>query len=219
MTTKNITKSFLQFLGNHFLYGFISVLIKTYRIKTINERNVFELLESKQNFILAFWHGTMLIPWYYHRNKRILGLISKSKDGEILARILKKWNYIVARGSSSKGGEIALGIMIDYAKHEGPVCITPDGPKGPPHQFKAGAVIAAKKSGMPLVLLGVGYKNKYSLKSWDKFEIPKPFSEVNLTYSDKIYIDKNATYEETSAVILKCGTLLNELQKTSERFN
>ncbi len=218
MNLKKFKSGVLRFLGNHFLYTMINLLCKTYKVEAKNEESIRELRNRGENFILAFWHGTMLIPWYMHRNMRMLGIISQSKDGEILARILKRWNYKVTRGSSSQGGEVSLGVMVDYAKFEGCVCITPDGPRGPRHELKAGAVVSAKKSGVPLILLGVGYKSKYVLKSWDEFEIPKPFSEVRLIYSEPIMINKDASYEETSSVIAECGEKLRTMQRNAGVF-
>ena len=144
----------------------------------------------------------MLLPWYLQRDKNVVSaLISKSKDGELLGRILKRWNYTVIRGSSSVGGDVALSIMIDYAKNKNSIAITPDGPRGPAHKLKAGAVITAKKSGLPLVLLGIGYKNKKTLKSWDTFQVPFFFTKANAVFSDPIYIDEQLSYEETSKII------------------
>jgi len=218
MNLRDIKIQVLRFLGNYFLYVIINVLCKTYRLNVVNEKSISELHEKGENFILAFWHGTMLVPWHKHRDMKMLGLISQSKDGEILARILRKWNYTLARGSSSKGGDVSLSVMIDFANFEGPVCITPDGPRGPRQELKAGAVVAAKKSGVPLVLLGTGYKSKYVLKSWDKFEIPKPFTKVNLVYSERIVIPKEATYEQTSGIIAECNKKLKAIQSEAERF-
>lgn len=218
MRMKDIKSHILRFLGNYFLLHIINLLCKTYRLNIINEKSVAELREKGENFILAFWHGTMLVPWYKHRDMRMLGLISQSKDGEILARILRKWNYTVTRGSSSKGGDVSLGVMVDFAKFEGSVCITPDGPRGPRQELKAGAVIAAKKSGTPLVLLGVGYQSKFVLKSWDKFEIPKPFTKVNLVYSERIKIPVDSSYDQTSVIIANCNEKLIRLQSEAERF-
>jgi hypothetical protein len=143
-------------------------------------------------------------------------LISKSKDGDLLAKLLKSWNYTVVRGSSSEGGDVALGIMIDFARNKNSIAITPDGPKGPAYKLKAGAVITAKKSGLPLVLLGVGIKNKRILKSWDKFQVPKFFSSINAVYSEPIYVERNLNYEQTSGIIRSCELKLNELQKEAE---
>ncbi len=108
--------------------------------------------------------------------------------------------------------------MVDYAKNGYSIAITPDGPRGPEHKFKAGAVITAKKSGIPLVLMGIGIKSKKELKSWDKFQIPNPFSSIKVIYSDPVYVDSKLSYDETSNIIDECERILDELQKEAEKF-
>ena len=177
-----------------------------------------EELEAKnKNYVLAFWHGSMLLPWYLHRKKKMVALTSKSKDGDLLAKVLKNWKYRVIRGSSSTGGDVALGIMIDYAKNKRSITITPDGPRGPRHKLKAGAVITAKKSGLPLILAGVGFKKKRSLSSWDKFDVPAMFTKSKIVYSDPLYVSSDLSYEEASRVIEECEVKLNELQVEAEK--
>jgi lysophospholipid acyltransferase (LPLAT)-like uncharacterized protein len=160
----------------------------------------------------------MLLPWFLHRNDGFAALTSKSKDGDLLAKQLKHWKYKVVRGSSSKGGDVALGIMVDHAKNGFSIAITPDGPRGPEHRFKAGAVITSKKSGIPIVLMGIGIKSKKKLKSWDKFQIPNFFSNVKVIYSDPVFVDAKLNYNETSKIIEECESELNELQKEAEKF-
>ena len=216
MSLKQSKKKFLQFLGDHFLYYAVTALCKSLKIIKINSK-VIELLKDKsQNYILAFWHGTMLLPWYLHGNPDFAALTSKSKDGDILAKILAKWKYKVVRGSSSTGGNEALEAMIEYAKNKFSIAITPDGPRGPRHEFKPGAVITAKKTGVPLVLAGVSFKKKKVLNNWDRFEIPYFFSRVKIVYSEPIYINEELSYEETSRMILDCGQKLSEVQKRAE---
>ncbi|MCK9210431.1 MAG: lysophospholipid acyltransferase family protein [Ignavibacteriaceae bacterium] len=219
MKLRKLHQDFLRFIGNYVLYILIQTLCKTLRIQSAGNDSIKSLLKEKKEFVIAFWHGTMVIPWFAHRNLKLLAIISKSKDGDLLSKILRKWNYKVVRGSSSKGGNIALQIMIDHAKHECPVAITPDGPRGPNFKMKAGAVITAKKSGVPLVLVGVGCKSKRKLHSWDNFEVPFPFSKVQLVYSEPILIGKNLSYDETSKMILQCEEKLNELQKKAQTFS
>ncbi len=218
MKAKQFRREVLRFFGNHLLVFLISVLCKTLKFSFVNGGTIKKLDEEKKNFVLAFWHGTMIVPWYIHRNKNFVALTSKSKDGDILANLLKHWNYLVVRGSSSKGGNVALGIMVDYAKNKKNIAITPDGPKGPIHKLKPGAVITAKKSNVPLVLMGIGVSKKKILKSWDKFEIPKLFSKVKVVYSDAIYIDGNLNFEDTSKKIDDCETLLTKLQTEAENI-
>jgi len=219
MNLRKRYQDFLRFIGNYVLYMLIQTLCKTLRVQSVGSDSFHSLLNENKKFVLAFWHGTMVIPWFAHRNYKLLAIISKSKDGDLLAKILRKWNYKVVRGSSSKGGNVALQIMIDHAKHECPVAITPDGPRGPNFKMKAGAVITAKKSEVPLVLVGVGYKSKRKLHSWDNFEVPFLFSKVQLVYSEPILIDKNLGYGETSKMILECEEKLNELQKKAQEFS
>jgi len=219
MTLKKIKRDVLRFIGNITLSFGINVLCKTLRISIVNKKVIDEFERNKKNYVVAFWHGTMLLPWYLNRNKYCAALISKSKDGDLLGKILKRWNYNVIRGSSSVGGDVALSIMVDYAKNNSSIAITPDGPRGPAFKLKAGAVVTAKKSGLPLVLLGVGFKNKKLLKSWDSFQVPIFFTKANAIFSDPIYIDNKLSYEDTSKMIESCELQLRKLQAEAEKFN
>ncbi len=218
MKARKLRQDFLRLIGQYIISIAVSVLCKTLRVTVTNSETLEQLAKENKNFIFAFWHGTMLLPWHLNRNKNVAALTSKSKDGDLLARLLKSWNYQVIRGSSSSGGEIALGIMVDYARNKNSVAITPDGPRGPAKKLKAGAVVTAKKSGLPLVLIGVGYNKKRVLRNWDSFQIPAFFSKANAIYSEPIIIDKNLDYEATSEMINMCEAKLNELQVKAERF-
>jgi len=218
MKARKLRRDFLRLIGQYIISIAASVLCKTLRVTVTNSETLEQLANGNKNFIFAFWHGTMLLPWYLNRNKNIAALTSKSKDGDLLARLLKSWNYQVIRGSSSSGGEIALGIMVDYAKNKNSIAVTPDGPRGPAKKLKAGAVVTAKKSGLPLVLIGVGYNKKRTLRNWDSFQIPAFFSKANAFYSEPIYVDKNLDYNGTSEMINMCEAKLNELQVKAERF-
>jgi lysophospholipid acyltransferase (LPLAT)-like uncharacterized protein len=219
MKLKKAKQDTLRFAGNYILFHLVNILCKTLRINVANKEIIDDLEKQNKNYILGFWHGTMLLPWYINRNKNFAGLTSKSKDGDLLAKILKKWNYKVLRGSSSEGGDIALGLMVDFAKNGYSVAITPDGPKGPPKKFKAGAVISAKRSELPLILAGIGFRKKKLLKSWDNFQVPIFFTHVNVIYSEPVYISNDLSREETTNIIDMCEIKLNELQTMAEKFD
>ena len=218
MNLKESKKKIFRFLGDHFLFYAVTALCKSLKIEKLNYEIIETLKVKNQNYVLAFWHSTMMLPWYLHGAPNFAALTSKSKDGDLLAKILKKWKYNVVRGSSSTGGDVALETMVDYAKNKYSIAITPDGPRGPNQKFKAGAVITAKKSGMPLVLAGVGFKKKKTLNNWDKFEIPHFFTKAKIIYSEPIYVDHNLSYEQTSEIILKCEAELNRLQLLAQDF-
>lgn len=218
MSFKKLKQDTLRFIGNIILVSALKLLCGSLRITEKNKKVIDELEQAGNTYVLAFWHGTMLLPWFLFKNKNAAGLTSKSKDGDLLARVLKEWNYKIVRGSSNEGGEVALGIMIDHVKNKIPLLITPDGPRGPEFKFKAGAVITAKKGNAPLVLMGVGFEKKRKLKSWDKFQVPKFFSKATVIYSDPVYVGSSLSYDETSEMINKCESMLNKLQDEAGLF-
>jgi lysophospholipid acyltransferase (LPLAT)-like uncharacterized protein len=219
MNPKELKQWLLRFFGNHCLYYSVNILCKSLKIKKINYEVIETLNLKNQNYVLAFWHGTMLLPWYLHGSPNFTALTSQSKDGDLLAKILSRWKYNVVRGSSSIGGEAALELIVDYAKNKKSIAITPDGPKGPRHKFKAGAVVTAKKADIPLVLAGIGFKSKKILNNWDKFEIPYFFTAAKIVYSDPIYINNNLSYEETSQIISVCEEKLNNIHKQAQEIS
>jgi lysophospholipid acyltransferase (LPLAT)-like uncharacterized protein len=218
MNYRKYKQDILRVIGLFVLSQVVNLLCKSLKVTFKNKEVINNLENQNRNFVLAFWHGQMLLAWYLHRNKNFTALISKSKDGDLLEKILRPWKYNVVRGSSSNGGDVALSIMVDYARNNESVVITPDGPRGPAKRMKAGAVITAKKSRIPLILVGVGYKKKRVLKSWDKFEIPKFYSEAKAVYSDPIYVNSDLSFDDTSAFILNCERILNELQIEANNF-
>lgn len=130
----------------------------------------------------------MLIGWYLFKGKKYSALVSQSKDGDTLTKILKKWKYNVTRGSSSKGGKEAVGQIIEETKDSSSVVITPDGPRGPIYEIKNGALVIANKTGYPVIPVKIVMEKKKSLnKSWDDFEIPLPFSKCTVEFGEKMY--------------------------------
>jgi lysophospholipid acyltransferase (LPLAT)-like uncharacterized protein len=218
MNLKKKRQKVLRFLGHYLSYSVLTLLFKSLRIEKTNADSLENLKAEGKQYVLAFWHGTMLLPWYLHGDPQTAALTSKSKDGDLLARLLKKWRYKVVRGSSSSGGDIALGIMVDYAKNNYAIAITPDGPRGPRHSFKAGAVVTAKRSGLPIILAGVGYRRKKILGNWDKFEIPCFFSKARVIYSDPVHVHANFSYDEISGMISFCEKELGRLQAEAQNF-
>jgi lysophospholipid acyltransferase (LPLAT)-like uncharacterized protein len=175
-------KSFLEY---KLLPLLIKILVSTLRIKIIN-RNA---LNKKAVFI--FWHSNMLLGWSLFKNKKAYALVSQSKDGEILSALLKKWNYKVSRGSSSKGGKKALNDLIKAARNEYSIVITPDGPRGPAMEIKNGALIVSHETGIPVIPVKINYATKKILsKSWDKFEIPYPFSKCEVTFGKDFFYNE-----------------------------
>ncbi len=130
--------------------------------------------------VIVFWHGAMLPAWKYFANSKAVAVVSRSRDGDILSTLLKGWNYRLIRGSSSTGGRETLKSMTDFAANT-QILITPDGPRGPKCQTKAGAIIAAQLSGSPLACCNIKISRKIILKSWDSFAVPLPFAKIDIS--------------------------------------
>jgi lysophospholipid acyltransferase (LPLAT)-like uncharacterized protein len=130
--------------------------------------------------VVMFWHGRMLPGWYAMRRTHPIALVSQSKDGNLLASVLAFWGYKLARGSSKKSGMEALNKAMGAIRSNeaDTLVITPDGPRGPRHVYKRGAFLAARELSLPLYMLEIECPSKQILKSWDRFEVPLPFSRV-----------------------------------------
>lgn len=161
--------------------------------------------------VVAFWHDEMLPVWHAFRNGSAVGLTSSSSDGELLARLLLDWNYTVVRGSSSQGGREALNAMVDAASAH-VVLVTPDGPRGPRHECKPGAVLAAQRARVPLVLCRVRMQRATVLnKSWDRFRVPHPFSRVRIVFGEPVMIPTSANREQIEKLVNITTKHLNTL--------
>lgn len=213
MSLKKIKQSVLRNIGYVILSPAMNVICKTLKIEYQNYSSLEKLNKSDQNFIAAFWHGSMVVPWYIFRNKNFSALVSQSKDGELLTRLLNGWKYKVIRGSSNVGGKEALQLMIDETNAKNNFAITPDGPKGPEFKMKPGTVVLSKKTGAPILLVGVGYQKYFQLKSWDSFKVPKLFSKVVVKFSEPIKVSPELSYEEVSELIVKTENELNILHE------
>lgn len=160
----------------------INILFATLRMNIQNKP------ESFSNTVFIFWHSKMLAGWRLFKDSDAAALVSRSRDGEILANLLGKWNYKVIRGSSSKGGKEALLDLMENVSKGSPAVLTPDGPRGPANVIKNGVLLISLKCRVPVVPVRINYKHKIVLsKSWDRFEIPIPFSVCDVFFGEKYY--------------------------------
>lgn len=170
----------------------IRLLGKSWRIRIVNQplaRQSAATHSLSMPAIFLLWHGQML-PILYAHNQRTGILISEHKDGELIARIAERFGNFGVRGSTSRGGARALLEAARVIRSGTPVAITPDGPRGPRHSFAPGALILAHRTGAPLITITAHASRVWRLKSWDGFEIPKPFSRITVHYSDPRLIEE-----------------------------
>jgi lysophospholipid acyltransferase (LPLAT)-like uncharacterized protein len=144
--------------------------------------------------IFAFWHGRILAATLYFRDRGIIVITSENFDGEWIARIIRRFGYGTARGSSSRGGVRALVQLRRDLAAGHPAAFTVDGPRGPAGVAQAGAIWLAGASGCPIVPFHVEAARYWTVKSWDRHQVPKPGSEVAIAIGDPFDIaDTNET--------------------------
>jgi hypothetical protein len=142
--------------------------------------------------IMAFWHGRVLTATYFFRDRGIVVMISENFDGEWIARIIERFGFHTSRGSTSRGGPRAL-LQLKREMDEGrPSGFAVDGPRGPARQVQPGAVWLAKLTGNPVVPFHMEASNYWSLKSWDRTQIPQPFSTVAVAVGSPIHVGVDA---------------------------
>lgn len=147
---------------------------------------------NNSGLIFAHWHGRLLPLSYHHRGRGLVPIISKSGDGEYLARIVEHWGYNPVRGSSSRGGSQALRQMLRHARAGRMLVFTPDGPRGPRAQVKNGVLIAAQLTGLPIVPASSTASRAWWLGGWDRFLVPKPFARVIVGFGEPITVPRDA---------------------------
>jgi lysophospholipid acyltransferase (LPLAT)-like uncharacterized protein len=128
-----------------------------------------------ERFIYALWHEAILFPLIFHSRIRVL--VSQHADGEWIARVCRHLRYGVVRGSSTRSGIRALLELLRHGRDSN-LLVIPDGPRGPRRQVQPGLVYLASRTGLPIVVIGVGYDSPWRARSWDRFAVPRPFSKA-----------------------------------------
>ncbi len=149
-----------------------------------------------QNLIYAFWHNRMLLVVYTHRRQGIHVIVSRSRDGEMISRTIKRFGFEAVRGSSSRGGSAAQLGLLKRLAGGADVGVTPDGPRGPRYHVQMGVVHLAQKSGCPVIPGTVGANKKLILKSWDGCLMPCPFARAILIYGEPGKVSPHSNLEE-----------------------
>lgn len=156
----------------------------TWRVEEVNAEPWRALTRAGQPYLLSSWHGQLLTHVWANRFRGLCAMVSLHGDGEIISRIIMGLGFRSVRGSSSRGGrEAMIGMLQELA--DGRSCaITPDGPRGPAGVAHPGVLNIAIRSGAPIVPIRTESSRAWHLKSWDRFQVPKPFARVRVIYGD-----------------------------------
>ena len=174
------------------------------------------ILDSGKRIIFAFWHGRILVGTYFWRNRGIVVMTSQSRDGDYIARLIRLFGYGSVRGSGSRGSRRALVEMIRESRRNLDVAFTLDGPRGPRYVAKPGAAWLAAKTGDAVMPFHFSCRDRWVVSSWDRFQIPKPFTHVLLLIGEPIYVRAEATEKELEEARQKIQQSLDELRKRGD---
>jgi len=180
-----------------------TALAATLRWRWRDETNLFEN-GGKEPVIFCLWHNRLALSLILFRRyvqarqpqRKLAALVSASRDGGMLARVLKLFDVEPVRGSSSRRGSQALRELVSAGKRGCDLAITPDGPRGPCYVVQDGIVSLAQLTGMAIVPASFHLSWKWRLKSWDRFQVPLPFARCEVQLGEPVRIPREASAAE-----------------------
>jgi len=196
----------------------VDLIFGTMRIGTLDFERVRPVIASRR-FILAFWHSRILMISYLYKGWSGAALVSKSKDGEIIAQILGRQGHDTVRGSTSRLGVRAMTRFIKTLKEEvRPGAVVPDGPRGPRFKVQPGVITLAQKTGYPIVPVSYSAKKIKIFASWDRFVLPYPFTEGRVIYGTPISVPGKGNGQNHEVYCTRLEEELNRITKTVDRY-
>ena len=177
-------------------YPLISALGHTLRWRVEGLHHYDAIVASGRQPVMAFWHGRILPATFYFRRRGIVVITSENFDGEWIARIIERFGYGTARGSTTRGARKAMVQLVRSMKAGRPAGFTLDGPRGPARVAQPGAVWLAGVTGNPLLPFHLEASKSWSLRSWDRTQIPKPFAVVSIVVGEPMDVALGATDAE-----------------------
>jgi hypothetical protein len=194
-------------------YPLIALLGRTLSWRVEGWEHVEALAATGRPPVMGFWHGRILPATYYFRGRGIVVITSANFDGEWIARIIERFGYGTARGSTSRGARRALLQLKRDVEAGRPAGFTLDGPRGPARRAQSGAVWLAGATGSPVLPFHLEADRHWTLRSWDRTQIPRPFSTVALAIGTPIPVPAGAAEALLEAKRLELERALAELEQ------
>ena len=177
-------------------YQLINLLGHTLRWRVEGFQHFEAIYAAGRQPVMAFWHGRILSATYYFRRRGIVVITSENFDGEWIARIIERFGYGTARGSTSRGARKAMLQLVRDMEAGKAAGFTLDGPRGPARVAQPGAIWLSRTTGNPVMPFHLEASSYWSLGSWDRTQIPKPFSTVALVVGEPMHVPADASDED-----------------------
>ncbi len=183
----------------------------TCRFEIVGEENYRAFTDAQDPCIAAFWHFSYPSILYFFRDHGYLTIVSRSRDGELAARMVKRLGFIPFRGSPGKGGVAALkGIISAFRDSPGGGFVA-DGSQGPAQVAQKGLLLLAMYSGCPILPVGIAADRCWRFRTWDKTLLPKPFARVFISYGPMFRIERGASPDRIEECRVQLERILNEI--------
>lgn len=196
----------------------LRLLSLTMRKKTLYAERFQKFRDQGQRVIAAFWHQRLLMMPYFPLPGKTGMLISRHRDGEIIARLIRYLGIDSVRGSTTRGGLSALRGMVRFFRAGGHLAITPDGPQGPRHIVQMGVIELARLTGSPIFPMTYGASRKRALNNWDRFIIPIPFCRIVYLWGEPLWVPRKCKPGEMEEMRLLLQDRLHQITEEADRF-
>ncbi len=189
------------------VYGLIRLLAATMRFRYQNLEKCFPG-DTVQPVVFCIWHNRLALSLMAYKKgpqrrqpaRRMAAIVSASRDGAVVARLLELFGVQPVRGSTSRRGPQALLELTTWAERGYDLAFTPDGPRGPRYVIQDGIIAVAQLTGLPIQPASYHLNWKIQAKSWDRFQIPLPFARVTVTMGEPIRVPREASSTERAAL-------------------
>jgi len=196
--------------------GLIRLIHRTMRIETEGRPPWEEIDREREGVIFTFWHNRLFLMPYAARGRKAAVLISQHRDGELISRTMSFFGISSVRGSSTRGGGMALRRMPRLLREGSDVAITPDGPRGPRYRVQPGALYLARISGRPIYPVTFASDRFFSFNSWDAFQVPKLCSQGVFVWGPPLTVARGDDLEERQRELEK--RLMEITRRADGRF-
>jgi lysophospholipid acyltransferase (LPLAT)-like uncharacterized protein len=176
-----------------------------------------QLAKPDERYIYTFWHENMLLLAYHYGQSNVWILISHHADGQLITEITNRLGFRAVRGSSTRGGVAAVRGMVELGRSDH-LAITPDGPRGPRRQVQPGLIYTAARTGLPIVLAGIGFRRAWRARSWDRFALPYPCTRAVCISSKLIYVPAELNRETMESYRMHVEKTLSAVQQMAEEW-
>jgi hypothetical protein len=182
-----------------------------------------ELVEAGRPVLFTSWHCHLLFPLtyarrYYAHRPRLVLMASPSRDGEFISEVARGLNFLVVSGSRRKGGVQALRTIAEYFRQGHSGGIVADGSRGPAREIQKGVVFLAREAQAPVIPMAVAARRKIVFNSWDRFELPLPFSPIVILVGAPLWVEPQERGPALEARRLELEARLNALYQQSQDF-